>query len=608
MRSFVSLSVRLCRFKLSPLTRLSQVWNQNALFQFVQSGERSVARIAVKKRLHLTLIEVVTRTLCILYVTIAYLHNINGCRPNHKVRLKNQTSAIVDMCWNDTMSAELEADILSKLRGDNQKIHHPIFESIAYLEWADKLQVRLLAALDRMLADHLESFVNNFESPCLPTILSWFQLNVLPKTSSILGGIYSFLLLTCPYVCVDELSAEFLSKAIDTVNIAFCKMRIKSSFDMIVEYPSSEPAFDELTGIFNFGSTMRSDFSRHLMSEIKRRLLRPAAKTGDIIHFYISTISALTKLDNHGHLVHFVTEPICNYLRTRDDTVRCIIHSLFDDPDLEADLKRPDLITINEDLTDDEWEPAPMDLPLTKFHKNSDILSALVNIYDSKDVFVKEFQLFLSTRLLNVKNFDYQDEFGYVELLKIRFGDCLHASEVMLRDMLESSRLDQTIKSSTKDQSVVHAIIVSHLFWPTLKTSPIAYPANMARYLEAFEKEYQKVKRSRNLKWIPELGSVDLEITTGDGNTIAVTVSPLHAAVVSLFENDTQLEFNEMAKKLKMSAEAVISKVAYWINLGVLTKDGNVVRRGGRKNSRGTFLMKSKRGTHRIIIRWIRRG
>ena len=96
--------------------------------------------------------------------------------------------------------------------------------------------------------------------------------------------------------------------------------------------------------------------------------------------------------------------------RTRDDTVRCITHRLFNDEDLTEDLKRPDLIKIDDDETDDEWEPTPKDLPITRYHRNKDTLSSLVNIYDSKDVFVKEFQIYLASRLLEVKDYLYDDE------------------------------------------------------------------------------------------------------------------------------------------------------------------------------------------------------
>ena len=42
-------------------------------------------------------------------------------------------------------------------------------------------------------------------------------------------------------------------------------------------------------------------------------------------------IRALRVLDLSGVLLEIVCEPVRKYLRTRDDTVRCIVQSLIDD-------------------------------------------------------------------------------------------------------------------------------------------------------------------------------------------------------------------------------------------------------------------------------------
>jgi hypothetical protein len=42
--------------------------------------------------------------------------------------------------------------------------------------------------------------------------------------------------------------------------------------------------------------------------------------------------------------------------------------------------------------------------------KQTDIISTLVSIYDSKDIFVKELQVLLAKRLLEIKNNDYEAE------------------------------------------------------------------------------------------------------------------------------------------------------------------------------------------------------
>ena len=95
----------------------------------------------------------------------------------------------------------------------------------------------------------------------------------------------------------------------------------------------------------------------------------------------------------------------------------------------------------------------------------TDIVSTLVSIYDSKDIFVKELQVLLAQRLLAVSDGNYEREVRgststgpgqrligglqrrNIEILKIRFGEAaLQVCEVMLRDMTDSRRIDQHVQ------------------------------------------------------------------------------------------------------------------------------------------------------------------
>ena len=99
-------------------------------------------------------------------------------------------------------------------------------------------------------------------------------------------------------------------------------------------------------------------------------------------------------------------------------------------------------------------------------NKPSDVISTLVSIYDSQDLFVTELQVLLAQRLLAIKDGNFEREasarvggtgFGTkadgciqrrnVEILKVRFGEsALQVCEVMLKDMTDSQRIDQHIQ------------------------------------------------------------------------------------------------------------------------------------------------------------------
>lgn len=57
---------------------------------------------------------------------------------------------------------------------------------------------------------------------------------------------------------------------------------------------------------------------------------------------------------------------------------------------------------------------------MNKSRRTSDIISMLVNIYGSKDMFVKEYRSLLADRILNQFNYEIHREVRYLELLKLR--------------------------------------------------------------------------------------------------------------------------------------------------------------------------------------------
>ena len=117
----------------------------------------------------------------------------------------------------------------------------------------------------------------------------------------------------------------------------------------------------------------------------------------------------------------------------RPDTIRCIVASLVVDGESGDSLVdddepiQPLQSAQVDDYTDPNWEPEPIDAGPGAFssfsqisalisaidfraNKPSDVVSTLVSIYDSKDLFVKELQVLLAQRLLAVTDGNYEKE------------------------------------------------------------------------------------------------------------------------------------------------------------------------------------------------------
>ena len=70
---------------------------------------------------------------------------------------------------------------------------------------------------------------------------------------------------------------------------------------------------------------LRPVLTRNLKSVLEVKLLRVGVNTADILTAYIAAIRALRVLDPSGVLLELVCEPVSRYLRSREDTVRCIV-------------------------------------------------------------------------------------------------------------------------------------------------------------------------------------------------------------------------------------------------------------------------------------------
>eukprot|EP00118_Oscarella_pearsei_P017982 m.181468 g.181468 ORF g.181468 m.181468 type:complete len:128 (+) comp39272_c0_seq24:102-485(+) len=99
-----------------------------------------------------------------------------------------------------------------------------------------------------------------------------------------------------------------------------------------------------------------------------RRLLHPGACTTDILTHYVSTIKSLKLLDPTGVVLEQAGEPVREYLRLREDTVRRIVFNLIDTSsgELSGELMQNEPVLIEEsdgsDYEDAEnWMPDPVD-------------------------------------------------------------------------------------------------------------------------------------------------------------------------------------------------------------------------------------------------------
>lgn len=388
-------------------------------------------------------------------------------------------------------------------------------------------------------------------------------------------------------------------------------LRTVSLFDLVIDFPESLPALRDLRECLR-----HTGKHRHLAitfgNAIRNRLLHPGAATTDIIEHYVSTIRALQHVDPSGAVLHAVSAPLREYLRTRRDAIRCIVMMLTEADDnavtgtsaslMEVDdesAKQPgydenrDLWGANADeqalheILDDHWEPGPLEvapLQMSQLEESasSDVIGMLVNIYGTKELFVNEYRSMLAERLLAKTDFDCDKELRTLELLKLRFGESsLHAAEVMLKDLSDSKRINANVRTVSNTSTplkhcgqlvpidTLSVSIMSQLFWPQLQSEEFVLPPHIKDMLDTFAHKYHALKAPRVLQWKPSLGLVDLSLTIGD-QTVDFTVSPVLATMLMHFEKQSEWSLDALARSIGLAADLVRKRMMYWINQGVI--------------------------------------
>lgn len=99
---------------------------------------------------------------------------------------------------------------------------------------------------------------------------------------------------------------------------------------------------------------------------LEKRLLHPGVNTRDILTGYVAAIKTIRHLDNTGVLLETITEPVKQYMRSRQDTVRCVASALTDDgpTDLAEELAKSEAYVEKLSNKNDDWEnwtPDPID-------------------------------------------------------------------------------------------------------------------------------------------------------------------------------------------------------------------------------------------------------
>jgi anaphase-promoting complex subunit 2 len=433
------------------------------------------------------------------------------------------------------------------------------------------------------------------------------------------------------------------------------RARVDNLFDFVINWDKSLGAIldiKEYLRVSNAKQHLTSSFSQ----QVSRRLLHPGATTTYILNVYISIIRSFHELEPKGVLLERVARPIRRYLKEREDTARIIISSLLTDLSDETGSKFSSNSELSYEIasemgkpfanygqdTDEElnwndinWQPLPQDAsPDYKKSKVEDVIWFLLTLWERED-FINELKNIYGDHLLRCQDPEYEKEIRLLELIKVRLGDDkLQACEVMLRDVLESKRINGTIRTtinvptttslvtpdhrnrepqtpdvrhprtpqprrptrSTRNVTpygpnatkptgpTLNAQILSSFFWPQLRDDTFSVPAQIDALQKEYESRFERIKGMRKLRWMNALGDGSITLTFDDRTEDFDHLTPWQVSVIYAFQPQPDEEakhadkggegvtrsVSQLEEMLEMDESLVHQALSFWVGKSVL--------------------------------------
>ncbi|CAM0141967.1 unnamed protein product [Umbelopsis sp. WA50703] len=356
---------------------------------------------------------------------------------------------------------------------------------------------------------------------------------------------------------------------------AFVASRLDCIFSIIVDYPTSLPAVEDLKFKIALEKTSKEDDLRNkLLSELSNRLLHQGASTSDILHQYLSCIRCLQVWEVGYDTTRSVLGMFVRYLRSyRTDTAAEVIEMITNGdlaPALQNAMEMED--TPEYDLDEDDSADA------NNFNRKSAEPSKLSWYSDDSNApcaFREEYRRFLATNLLATKNYNIDQELMLLEVLKRNFGaQRFHECDVMIKDIDEGKRVDKMIHDKTEDLTTnFHGVILSKHYWPEMKDTDahVKVPDKLAVQMDTYGTTYKSIKSNRKLSWLPALAKANVDVEIG-GQVINVDLSPWGSRILSLFERNPMWTKQEICKQEGFDDKRVQLELAELVNLKILRR------------------------------------
>jgi len=184
--------------------------------------------------------------------------------------------------------------------------------------------------------------------------------------------------------------------------------------------------------------------------------------------------------------------------------------------------------------------------------------------FDDKDIFYASFRKSLSRRLLS-KKYNEDAERNFIAKLKQSCGDVYTKKlEGMFNDVKVSEERIPLFTEYAKQEHLdidVQVTVLNDLYWPLSKQTELNLPKEFIPCKKTFEQYYAKNTEKRKLTWVYTQGSVVLMHPIIDEKKrkrrLELTVSMIQAAILLMFNDQTQLKLSDVRETLGLNEEVL---------------------------------------------------
>lgn len=187
---------------------------------------------------------------------------------------------------------------------------------------------------------------------------------------------------------------------------------------------------------------------------------------------------------------------------------------------------------------------------VSDLEKTLDHVVMLYGYIRDKDIFERDYQMYLSNRLLQGLSQSEQAERRMIGRLKTESGyQWTNKLETMFKDVQLSQDLMEGFRKIAEQRGFVselHVNVCTTGCWPSSSIPPCAIPTQLAPVCDAFKKYYVERRSGRRLQWRMDQGRADVQVAFASATKKVLQVSTYQMMCLLQFNLQPTVTFKQI--------------------------------------------------------------